>query len=309
MKNRFNSVSPACIIFLYLLIGVSITGATQNPQEFLSITYSALPQADFKDMQGKAGLQNLEFNLITPTIKAGKKTTFNNAVNYQLARYSFENLHFGWRNLPKTFHDIRYSIIVRHSFNKNWSLLALPRINIRSDFKGKLSMDDVFPGIAAVGLYTSTRNSNLRYGLGVTYNRDIREHTILPLVALMFASPKMRVNILLPSYANIVFTPSAKLEPGFAFNISPAIYHTNVPIINGQQTKYIRTFNVFIAPTLSYNLGGMFWLNARAGYALFRRYEVWNEHYKPKADFMENGLKAAPFGSLGIGLRVKDPAK
>lgn len=302
-------ILPKYLLLTVLLASSFAKGFTQNANEFFFLNYTDVPRKDFKDIPGKSSLNNLEASLLTPTIKIGKRTTINNAFYYKLSGFDFKELDSNWDNLPEHLHDARYSLIIRHQFNQRWSLLAVPRLNARTDLKESLGQDDLFPGITTLLLSISSRNQNLRWGFGFTYNNDFRRNTILPAASLFYNSEKMRVNIILPSNGQVIWLPSERLEYGFSFNVDAGIYHTGIDMVNGSNVKYIRTFNVLVSPLVAYRIAGGLWINVKAGYMLFRNYDIWDDDYEAKNDEMENKLSAGPFVSVGISMRLNTQAK
>jgi Domain of unknown function (DUF6268) len=302
IKYSFLKVLGVLALF-FLGIGLAFNSQAQNANEFLSINYYHLRQSEFKDIGGKAALNNFEVNLVTPAIKLGRRTTINNGLYYRMSDYSFENLHTDWSGLPDRLHDIRYSLIFRHQLSQRWTLLMTPRLSVRSNFDESLSSDDLFPGITALALRT-TSSGRMRWGIGLTYNNDFHRNTIMPVAALYYASERMRLNITLPNNGQLIFTPSKRFEYGLSFNIEPAIYHINDITINKYPVKYLRTLNALVSPTASYNLAGNIWLSARAGFVLMRNYDLWDQDYEAKDDVMENHIDPAPFASAGISMRL-----
>lgn len=290
-------------IFPLVLLQVS-KGHAQSPTDFLSLNYYYLPQTEFKDKRGKASINNFEVSLLAPAIKLGKRTTLSNGLYYKMAGYNFEGVHTDWNGLPDQLHDIRYSLIIRHHLSQRWTLVVTPRLSARGNFKEGLSSDDLFPGVTALGLCTTS--GLVRWGIGATYNNDFNHNAILPVAALYYTTERIRLNIMFPNNGQLIFTPSKKFEYGLSFNIEPGIFHVNDITIGNNGVKYLRTLNVLVSPTAAYNLAGNIWLSARAGFVLVRNYDLWDKDYEAKQDVMENNFDPAPFASIGISMRLNN---
>jgi len=303
MKHLFLT-APRALALLLLGMILAAKGHAQQPTEFLSLNYYYLPQSDFKDMDGKATVNNFEASLLTPAIKLGKRTTLINGFYYRLSDYHFEELSTDWNGLPTQLHDIRYSLIIRQQLSRRWTLVVTPRVNARGNFKESLSGDDLFPGATVMALHST--QGRLRWGIGATYNNDFNHNTFMPVAGLYYATERMRLNITLPNNGQLIFTPSKKLEYGLSFNIEPGIYHLGDMTINKNAVRYLRTLNALVSPTLSYNLAGSCWLNARAGYVLIRNYDLWDENYEARQKNMENNFDPAPFASVGLSIRLNN---
>jgi hypothetical protein len=278
----------------------------QSGNDPFYLNYNFYPGADFKEREGRSGLQSFEAGLLTPPVRPGKKTMIVNGFNYRLSSYDFNELHSSYDGLPKHLHDIRYSLIINHQLSKQWGILAIPRVNLRSDLEEGLSGDDLFPGITALALRSSARHKSLRWGFGVMYNNDLNRHSVIPAAALFYTSEKMRISIVTPN-GQVIFTPCKRFEYGFTVNVDAGLYHTGMDAVSHGPVQYIRTFNVLAAPALSFNLFGNFWLNMRAGYTLMRRYDLMDADFEDEEAWRQDDFKNGAFMTVGISMRIKRP--
>lgn len=270
------------------------------------INYSVIPKSNFEKNGGSAALNNLEINLITPTIKLAEKTTINNILNYRLSNYVYTDIGAANNILPDNLQEIRYSILFRSQLNENWKLLAIPRISIRGDFETKLNSDYLFPSFTIVAIKTSIKNPNFRWGFGINYNNDLLKNNVLPIITLQYNTKKIIVNAFLPNSATITFLPAnKKTEYGFGFTGEGNIYKINNFNLNNENIEYLQTLNIFINPTLSYNFASTFWINLKAGIVLARNYSLYNEQVKSSSPDFDNTLNVSSFAQIGISFRAK----
>jgi hypothetical protein len=275
----------------------------QNAGDPFFLNYSFYPGADFRERAGKAAIHAFEAGVLTPRAKLGKKTFIVNGFNYKLAGYDLSGLHTDHSGLPKHLHNIRYNLIINHQLSRQWSLLATPRIDLRSDLEDGISGNDLFPGITVLALRSSARHQQLRWGFGVMYNNDLNRHSVIPAAALFYATEKMRINIITPN-GQIVFTPSRRFEYGIAVNVDAGIFHTSMDTLAHGPVEYIRTFNLQLAPLVSFNICRNLWLNARAGYALIRRYDLLDADFEDKESWRQDDLENGPFVTVGVSMRL-----
>ncbi len=290
--------------FLYaflLLLCISISHS-QNNVEVAYINYAIVPQSDYKEGTGNASLMNLEGNLVTPTITLGKKTKMNTILNYRLSQYEYDSTTLENLNLPEQLHEIKVTFLTRHTFNPNWELLFVPRLNIRSDFEAAIGNKDIFPACSAIVMRTSRNNTKFRWGFGVNYNNDFGKNSIIPILAFGFSNEKMRFSSYLPNNANIVFLPNKKIEYGFGYSTDPTLVHINT----GNSVEYIRTLNFHVNPTFAYNVTSNVWLNLKAGFVLRRNFDLYTSNFESPSSSFENKLKASVFVQMGVSLRLKE---
>jgi hypothetical protein len=258
--------------------------------------------SQFKNKIGEVSLRNFDLNFVMPTIKIKTKTKINNVIYYRLSQYDYKNLPTATIQLPKELHEIKYTLLVRHTFNQKYEMLIVPRFNIRSDFKAKFGNKDMFPAISAILMKTSQKSENFKWGIGLNYNNDLGKNSLLPIIAFKYSSEKTRFNAYFPNNATLTFFPSKKLEYGIAFTSDATLSHINT--VEG--IDYLRTLNVNLNPTFSYNVVSNIWLNLKAGLVLKRKYDLYNSNFETPSDDFENKLKPSAYAQIGFSLRSKE---
>lgn len=289
-------------LFVFIFCLVTFNVSSQKALDFFNLNYTTLPNANFKNKQGKVSLNTYDFNLITPTLKLKSKTKINNTIYYRFSKYDFDIMPLSNIQLPSELHEIKYMALFRYTFNKNYEALFVPRCNIRSDFKSKFSTKDIFPSVAAIFMKISQKNENFKWGLGLNYNNDLGKNSFMPIIAFKFSDEKMRFNAFFPNNATLVLMPNERLEYGIAFTTDPTLSHINT--VDGIQ--YLRTLNVNLNPTFSYNISSNVWLNLKAGVVLKRKYDLYNSDFETPSDDYENKLKPSAYIQVGFSLRSKE---
>ena len=288
------------VVLFFCLVTFSVS--SQKSFDFLNLNHSIYSNSQFKNKVGEASLRNFDLNFVTPTLKIKTKTKINNVIYYRLSQYDYKNLPPETIQLPKELHEIKYTLLVRHAFNQKYEMLFVPRFNIRSDFKAKFGNKDMFPAISAILMKTSQKNENFKWGIGLNYNNDLGKNSLLPIIAFKYSSEKTRFNAYFPNNATLTFFPSKKTEYGIAF-ISDAIL-SHISTVDG--IDYLRTLNVNLNPTFSYNLTSNIWLNLKAGLVLSRKYDLYNNNFEtPSVDF-ESKLKPSAYAQIGFSFRSNE---
>src|SRR5690606_13747100 len=145
---------------------------------------------------------------------------------------------------------------------------------------------------------------NLSYGIGISYNNDLDKNAITPLGYLKYQHPKFRIYSILPSFAYFLFTPSEKFEYGLSYNLDSGIFH--IDNLNSDTKNYLKTSNLTIAPTIGYNFYNQFWFNAKAGYAMFRRYHLLDADFEELPGMEKNKIDDGFFAMFGVSLRMNE---
>jgi Domain of unknown function (DUF6268) len=287
--------------YLFTFTAMNFISYSQSATDFLSINYSAISKSEFKDKIGEAQLSHFDFNFVTPTIQLNSKTKINNIIYYRFSEYQYSSFPNLLEIVPQELHEVKYTLLTRHKFNAKWELLLVPRISIRSDFKDNLNSNDLFPAVSTIVMKTSQKNERLKWGLGLNYNNDLGKNSIIPILAFSYVSDKMKFISYFPNNANLTFLPSKKIEYGFGFTADPTLFHINTT----DSIDYLRTLNVAVNPTFSYNLTSNFWLNTKAGWVLRRNFDFYNSNFEPPSEDFENQLKSSVFLQIGLSLRTK----
>lgn len=258
--------------------------------------------SEMDKIDGEASLQIFEANAILPKFNIGSKTEVYTQLNYKFSKYNYENNLDEF--LPENLNDLRLGFIVRHKFSEQWEMVVSPRLNARTDFSKDAMKYGLFPSLNVLGLKSSAKIENLTFGLGVSYNNDLNKNTVIPLGYLKYHNESVRIYAILPSFAYLMLTPSNKFEYGLSYNLDSAIFHSD-KFSTGTSQNYMKTSNITVTPTLAYNFIGKLWLNAKAGYAMFRRFQVLDSDFEQMEFNKDNKFKSGFFAGIGISMRIE----
>ena len=288
-------------ITLFSFLAFTSTLFSQTNNDPIYVNYSYFPNSKMDKIDNEATLNLIEANVILPKFDLTKTTEVYTNINYKSYMYDLEKSE---EVFPDQLNDIRLGLIIRQKLAENWEMIISPRANLRTDFSDNSTKYGIFPSLNVIGIKSSKKVEKLSYGLGVSYNNDLNKNTIIPLGYLRYETEKLRINAILPSFAHVILTPTDKIEYGLSYNLDAAIFHTDKGLETNPQI-YMKTSNITIAPTFGYNFSGKFWLNAKAGYAMFRRYQVLNDDFKDVAYTDDNKIKSGLFFGLGVSYRLE----
>ena len=265
------------VFFATVLSGAVVQAQTLNDPIYAN--YSWLPKADFSNNAGSTTTRWVELNATLPALKFGEKVKIFNALYYRNSRFDYTDA-FPERNLfTSTLHDLRYSAIIRAQVSKNWEVVAIPRLMVRSDWSQQLQGNDFFPQVVVLGNYAYQSNPNFKIGLGVALNNDFRRNVIIPIGSLFYDSRKVKIEIVYPN-AHFLYKQSSNFEFGFFATVDGAISRVSSFQIGTEGIHYLRTFQVLVAPTVSHRLYKNIFGHAKIGWATLRSFEWMNSDFE-----------------------------
>jgi len=291
---------PFFMVFMSFF-NLPVLAQTNNDPVYVNFSY--FPNRDMEKIEGSAIYNQLEANMIFPGFNLSKTTKVYTNLNYKLSNYHFDEVKADI--FPNQLNDIRLGFIVRQKITKNWEAILAPRLNTRTDFEEKFGKRDLFPSVHLLGLHTSRKNENLIYGLGVSYNNESKKNLVIPLLFFQYKSENFRAYTILPSFAYLLMTPSQKVEYGLSLNLEAAMFHIK-HFSPDNSPNYLRTQNITIAPTFSYEFYENFWFNLKSGYALPGKYQFLDADFDDLPATKDNKFKGGFFITAGVSLRVKE---
>lgn len=286
---------------LTILFLSGVFAQTDNDPVYVNFNY--FPSRNMEEVNGNASYNQLETNLILPAINLSKSTKVYTNLNYKLSHYDFEDT--GTDIYPEQLTDIRLGFIVRQKIVENWEAILAPRINLRTDFKEKLTKRDLFPSVHLLGVRTAKNNPGLMYGLGISYNNEGVKNLVIPLAILQYKNEDMRIYTIIPSFLYFTLTPSPKFEYGLSVNLEAGLFHIEHFSLDNSP-NYLSTQNITVAPTIGYQFAKDFWLNAKAGYALPGKFRFLDSDFNELPGMEKNQFKGGLYFNAGVSLRVKE---
>jgi len=260
---------------------------SQTLNDPLYFNYSILPQSDFSSENGHAQSQFVEFNATLPALNFGKRIKLFNGFYYRNSKLDFDPAFSQNNSFPSTLHDIRYSPIVRTELNTFWE-----------------SSNDFFAQIIGLANYAIKGNPNFKIGLGMALNNDFDRNSIIPIGALYYNSRKVKMEIIYPN-ANFLYKQSEDLEFGIFATADGAISRVSPFSISSENILYLRSFQLLIAPTISYRLVNNIFGHLKVGVAPIRNFETLTKDFKPSAA-QDYNLHPSLFIRTGISFRLNN---
>ncbi|HEX8576260.1 MAG TPA: DUF6268 family outer membrane beta-barrel protein [Flavobacterium sp.] len=290
------------ILLVFILVGTTVKAQTLNDPIY--INYSFLPKTDFENKTGGATTHFIELNATFPALEFGKSIKLFNALYYRTSDFEYTHTFPERGIFPSRLHDIRYSAILRAQVSKDWELIAIPRVMVRSDLNQKLNGNDLFTQVVVLGNYAVKGNPNFKIGLGIALNNDFERNAIIPIGSLYYDSKKIKIEIVYPN-ANLLYKQSPSFEFGIFATVDGAISRVS-PFQTGTETvNYLRTFQLLLAPTVSHRLYKNIFGHAKIGFVPVRNFEFMNSNFKAFPD-QKLELNPSLFFRAGISFRLNN---
>jgi Domain of unknown function (DUF6268) len=292
------------IVLLTLSVLSCSYAHSQTLNDPIYFNYSLLPATVFDSENGNVANSFFEVNATVPAIKIGKNIKWFNAVYYRNSTFEYSSEFPQNSSFPSTLHDIRYSAIIRVQLNTRWELVAIPRIMVRSDLSESINSNDFFPQVAVLATYSIKGNPNFKIGLGGALNNDFERNAFVPLGSLYYDSKKVKLEIVYPN-ANFLCKQSENFEFGLFTSVDGAISRVSSFQLGTENTNYLRTFQLLIAPTVSHRLFKNIFGHLKMGFAPIRSFEALNSDFKSIGN-QDFDLKSSLFFRTGISFRLKN---
>lgn len=283
---------------------ISYHANTQTLNDPIYINYSILPKSNFDSQNGNLTTDFVEVNTLTPAINLNDKIKVYNAFYYRNSDLNYGGKFPESNTFPNSLQDIRYSAIIRDQLNTHLEIVMMPRIMIRSDLKQSINGSDLFPQIAVFANYAVNGNPNFKIGLGGALNNDFKKNAFVVLGTLFYNSNKIKIEIIYPN-ANFLYKKSENFELGIFATVDGAISRIGKFQLGNEEVNYFRTFQLFIAPTITHRIYKQIFGHLKIGFTPIRSFETMNSNFKAIQN-QNFEMKSSLFFRTGFSFRLKN---
>jgi hypothetical protein len=260
-------------LFTLILFFIQVLAFTQESIDLLTVSGRfGLPSPYEDGVDGKAtesgGMVNLRIPIVldSTNIWYSKITYLKSSVNSTLTfADSIAN--------PIHVHGVilQTGLVRKLSRGRSIQLLFVPRL--MGDMKN-VSTKNVQLG--AVALYEKRFNSNLKMKFGAMYNQELSGPFVVPLVDVDWKlSDRWSLTGLVPIYSKVKYKFSDNTNAGIGHFALITSYRLGT---EAYQDDYMERTSIDIYTFLRQRISGNFHVEARAGYALGRSYEQYDEN-------------------------------
>jgi hypothetical protein len=240
----------------------------QRTLDLVSLTGRyGLPQEYKENYTGKA-TEYGSINSITAGIKLSEKTKIP---------ISFNHFYFNVQGDPEIPEDLANPIIINgFILRTGWyqyfgnghaiQLMVAPRL--MTDFK---NVDGNSFQIGGLAVYEKTFKEELTMSFGAIYNQELFGPYLVPLVDLHWQiSPKWRIDGMIPVTLRVVYSVNDNMSVGFNHFGLITTYALGHDAYAGD---YMERQSIDLSLFLRHRLGGNFFVEGMAGYAVGRKYK------------------------------------
>lgn len=192
---------------------------------------------------------------------------------------------------PTSYYSVGLNLGINHKFSDKNSLLfvALPKLN--SDYK---EIDSEAFQVGFLTTYSVRKNENFLWKVGIYYNNEFFGAFVVPIYGLDWdLNEKLNISGDLPIYGKVNYKVKENISAGLGYIALVSSYRLTGEFNNAYTSRFAIEPYVFSEAKLFKNT----YFNAKAGYAISRKYPVYD-----KADKIDWQLSFLKFGDDRIQL-------
>jgi hypothetical protein len=310
--RKFATFTPCLILFLLLCNGHILLA---QPGPSFSASYDLFPYSNFADPKDddqatRDFLEDVQIRIATLKLKASYPVALSEKT-FLMHEILFDRFNMDYKNWNETLggqkidhaYAVKYNFMLRTGLSETWFLLAFVTPGLASDFKAKLSTDDLSFETALVFVKQYSKQFSL--GFGAAYSRQFGEPFPFPVLALDWNNGSdLKLSAIIPASLELWYMMSPSIELGLVLTGDGNMYHGDESIYGGSKPR-MRYSVITAGPSLKVRLSTLLSLNVDGGFALLRRFEFTNEDVivndinigDAKSDY---DLKSAGFIRAGI---------
>jgi len=229
--------------FLAAFAALAILCATnaaraQGANSTVSFTYERSTLGPEKpespDAKDSLGIQTFRFRAGSP-IPLGRSTLLLTGLAYDLIDFPKSTSH----GLPTSaLHAPTLSLGIMQLFGAHVVISATINGGFASDFKDRISMDDVAFGASGAAIYKFSDTFSL--GAGVSYSQQTRRFFPFPIIALNWQmGQRFRINGSIPALLNVEYRPASSITFGIRGAFEANVFH-----VSKQSLRVLRRRNI-----------------------------------------------------------------
>ena len=297
MKLHISFLS--CILFL--LISFNLLAQDFDLIKIHSAYYTKQSIED-SSVDAEIGFFEWHGHVLIPQIFNNKKTILTHRFAYTNLRVDTEAIRTtGSVKSKKNYHTISYNLGLIQSLSPRWRLMLNLSPTLASDFKESLDEDDLL--YQANAMFINNKSKRFSYGFGLAYTTRFGRQIVLPTGMLVYRTPKIVLNILLPTRASIMFKSKSKtFLYGVETSINGGLFNntTDVETISAlvDETGYSR---FLIGPAFELKQKNGINIQIKGGVAAGRRLEFIDVN----EEIIDRTPEVGPFLSLGLSFSPK----
>lgn len=259
-------------ILSVLLSCILSQGFSQNYFDVIHLEYTNTPPNNFEISDAQTTVEEIALKLDFPII-INEKTVLLTGLFANKTRVDLD------ANMANSnLNVIGLNFGINRTFSDKWSATFMAFSKIASD-KIKLSNDNFQFGI--LSLLTNKKREDLKYKYGVYANTEKYGLIVVPILGLyyMSANKKFETNLNLPINADATYRIGNRFWLGMKFDGLGTTYNLYQQNYSFNGAYVSKTSNELVS-YLRFQLSKAIYLHTKVGYAISRKYEVYDANDK-----------------------------
>jgi len=255
-----------------ILCFILLKGFSQNYFEVVNFTYTNTPPNDFETSNAQTTVEEFALDLNFPVV-INEKSVLLTGLFANKTRVDLD------ANMPRTdLNVLGLNLGINQTFNDQWSATFMVISKLASD-KMKFSSDHL--QIALLSLFTNKKRDHLKWRYGIYANTEQYGLILVPILGLYYVSSdnKFEADLNLPITADINYNLGAKFWLGMGFDGLGTTYNLQNQSYGSHGAYAVKMSNELLA-YLRFQLSKSIFLNTKVGYALGRKYDVYDANDK-----------------------------
>lgn len=298
--RHFGVIGLLVVVTTLFVAGHAVSQARVS----LSATYDFLPYQTIDEPiemedgsivdDAQVRLSKFRATLMYPVFFSQGKTMLVNEFSYQRIKFDYRKT----TSLLDKLHGVSYTLTLLHRLSEDWSVLAMAKPSLASDFKTAISDEDISFQTAVV----ATRHFNERFsmGLGATYSTQFGSAVPLPLLTLDWNDgEKWSAKAILPASLELWYDAGGRVDLGLLvasdgdnYNFDPGEYQVESP--------ELRYTMLTVGPTTRIALSKRFNVNVEVGIIALHRFEF----YAGDKEVIANDLEPSHYARLRLQINL-----
>jgi hypothetical protein len=289
---------------MLFLAFITFGNAFAQELDLLGVSYFNYPKTDIEEGANNQQAFAQEFGIFgnLPIKLNGDKTIMLNGLTYAFVEnttYNPPEEYFDTKEQVRKLHTISYSMTLVQKLSDTWKLIVILEPTLASDFKDKLSSDDL---ILQSGLVVTKKFSdNFQLGGGLIYSTHLGEPLPMPALQIKYTYKNHELTGFLPMKAqySYKFGKEEKLKIGLRAAINGSNFNITSPDFAGvipSPINKVRYSRANVGPFINYGITDMFRVEIFGGITTGRKYEF--------IDFEDNeynyNRSNGPFFNIGF---------
>ena len=280
----------------------STTFSKAQELKLAGIEYFNYPKSQINDALKSNDVSFQEFGAFIniPLQLKNKKTVLINGFRYASVRATTHNASLFSSN-EKNLQKIAYSLNFVHKWNEKWLIIAGVSPTLASDFKEKISSDDlIFQGNFLVSKKVSMQ---FTIGGGLIYTTQLGKPRLLPALQVQYQTDKHQLTALLPSFLSYHYKvgKNEKLRIGFRTALNGGNFNVSAQGFPGTVSSPINKViysRANLGPVINYQLTKIIQFEAFGGISGARKYRLEDSD---QADYKYDS-KTSAFFNIGFAI-------